>query len=118
MSNSKDSFDPEQPVVIKKNPPLPMPGYGLIFSESLAQEISEFVATPLFKKLKRAYALQRKDSIARRTLQSAQNVEWLMYYKGQASAVSLFFDDMEAVKKAFLDEHGEKSDRKESSYKK
>lgn len=118
MSNSKDSFDPELPVMIKKNPPLPIPGYGLVFSESLAQEISEFVGSPLFKKLKRAYALQRKDSIARRTLQSAQNVDWLMYYKGQASAVDLFFNDMEATKKVYLETNGEKVDKKQSSYKK
>lgn len=107
MSSSKKTegeeiFAPDQPVQIKKNPPLPQPGYGLIIREDLAQLISEFVDSPLFKKLERAYKLQALDRIGRMCLQSAQNVEWLMYYKGGAAYTKMFFDDMKQIKKSFI----------------
>lgn len=116
MSSSKtgsdEGFTPEKPILIKKNPPLPQPGYGLIFSEALAQQVSEFVDSPLFKTLKRVYALQAKDRTARQCLQGAQNTEWLMYYKGVAAAADIFFKDMEAAKKAYIDANSDEKDDK------
>lgn len=111
MSNSKideglHELETEK-VLLMEDAPVPQSGYGLIFSEQMAQEISEFVHSDLFKKLKRNYALQKKDRIARQALQGAQNLEWLFYFKGMAAAVDLFFKDMEAVSKELKDDDDE-----------
>ena len=118
MSNSKDRLDGDHEVVedsvrISTNAPIPQPGYGLYFSEQLAQAISEFTTTDLYKQLKANYALQKKDRIARQALNSAQNTEWLHYYKGMAAAVDLFFKDMESVAAAVIKtDDDDKSERK------
>ena len=121
MSNSKkkddEIFSPELPPQFKKNPPLPQPGYGLLFSEEQAQAISEFVATPLFKMLKRVYGLQAKDRAARQCLQGAQNVEWLMYYKGIAASADLIFKDLESTAKEYAKANDD-SDPEDKKYKK
>lgn len=103
MSNSNPpdglhELDTEK-VLLMEDAPVAQSGYGLIFSEATAQEISEFVHGDLFKKLKRNYALQKKDRIARQALNSAHNTEWLHYFKGMAAAVDLFFKDMESIAK-------------------
>lgn len=102
-SNKEDGmFPPDQPVKLAKRPPLPHAGYGLVFSEALAQEISEFVGSPLFKKLKKIYGLQAKDRAARMAINNANTVEWLHYYRGVAAAGQMFFEDMEKTHEAFL----------------
>lgn len=105
MSNSKvDGIDIEEieenQIILMSEAPTPQSGYGLVFSTELATEIAEFTETDLFKKLKRNYALQKKDIIARSALNNAHDVAWLHYYKGMAAIVDLFFKDMEAVAKA------------------
>ncbi len=105
MSNSKTSDKDlhkleDTKVLLMHEAPIPQGGYNLIFSEETAQKISEFVATDLFKTLKRTYALQKKDLIARQALNAAHDVPWLHYYKGMAAIVDLFFKDMEATAKA------------------
>ncbi len=104
MSNSKVDNIPieeieENEIILMTDAPTPQSGYGLIFSTAFAAEITEFTTTDLFKKLKKHYALQKKDIIARQSLNSAQSMEWMMYYKGMAAAVDLFFKDMIAVAK-------------------
>lgn len=121
MSNSKNKdgelFEPDKPVQIKKNPPMPQPGYGLVFSDAQAQQIAEFVDSPLFKMLKRVYALQAKTRTARQSLQAAQNVEWLMYYKGIAAAADLFFNDLESTKDEYNKANSD-ADPEDKKYKK
>ena len=101
MSNSKIESElheiEENKIVLMADAPMPQAGYGLVFPEGLAQEISEWTTTDLFKKLKRYYGLQKKDIVARSALNNANNTEWLHYYKGMAAAGDLFFKDMEAV---------------------
>ncbi len=89
----------ENQIILMSDAPTPQSGYGLIFPTELGAEIAEFVNSDLFKKLKRHYLLQKNDIIARSALNSAQNLEWLFYFKGMAAAVQLFFKDMEAVAK-------------------
>lgn len=102
-------------ITLLENAPVPQGGYGLIFSESMAQAIAEFTASELYKKLKSNYALQKKDRIARQALNSAHDVQWLHYYKGMAAAVDLFFRDMESVSEEYKKQQGDadtaKSDR-------
>lgn len=116
MSNSDGEDGPllpaDQPLRITRRLPLPHPGKGLIFSEAFAQEVSEFVASPFFKKLKRNYGLQAKDRAARNCLDSAQNTEWLMYWKGVAAASQLFFQDLREVHKSFVLANTERDERK------
>lgn len=90
----------ENQIILMQDAPTPQKGYGLVFPTELAAEIAEWTTTDLFKKLKRYYALQKKDIIARSALQNAHDVAWLNYYKGMAAIVDLFFKDMEAVAKA------------------
>lgn len=122
MSNSKNKdeeiFPEEAPIAIEKNPPLPQSGYGLIFSEQQAQVISEFVASPLFKMLKRVYGLQAKDRAARQCLQGANSMEWLMYYKGIAASADLFFKDMENAHKAFIAANTDEDEKNTRKHKK
>lgn len=105
MSNSdKEDLDNEYtpgPAQIVKRQPQLQAGFGLVFSESMAQRISEFVEDPLFKDLKKVYVLQAKTRAARQALSSAQNIEWLMFYKGVAAASQLFFNDLIQVKEAY-----------------
>jgi len=105
MSNSKIESElheiEENKIVLMADAPMPQAGYGLVFPEGLAQEISEWTTTDLFKKLKRYYGLQKKDIIARSAINNAHDVAWLHYYKGMAAIVDLFFKDMEAVAKEY-----------------
>lgn len=100
MSNSDENSD-SSPQITKRLPELPPPGYGLKFSEQQAQQITEFVKSPLFKMLKRVYGDQAKTRTARQCLSSAQNTEWLMYFKGIAAATDLFFTDLEKTADVF-----------------
>lgn len=123
MSNSKVDSDlhevEDDNISILENAPIPQGGYGLVFSEAMAQEISEFTTTELFKKLKAIYGLQKKDRIARQCLNSAHNTEWLHYFKGMAAAVELFFNDMEKTAEAFKKAHDDEIKKSgESQYKK
>lgn len=122
MSNNKEDgdeiFTPEQPLKILKNPPLIPAGYGLLFNQAMAQEISEWVDQPLFKKLKKVYALQAKTRTARQTLNSAQNIEWLNYYKGIAAAADIFFKDMEMVREEYLKANSDGDRKVEKKFKK
>jgi len=119
MSNSKELGIPieeieENEIILMAEAPTPQSGYGLFFSTEMAAKIADLVGTDIFKNLKRNYALQKKDIIARQTLNSAQNTEWLMYYKGMAAAVDLFFKDMEAVaKEVNKDDDAPEEDSKE-----
>lgn len=118
MSNSKNDGMHElekENIFIMGNAPVPHGGYSLIFSDELAAQISEFTTTPLFKELKRNYALQKKDLIARQALQSANTAEQLAWFKGMATSVSLFFTDMESVHKVIkkADDESEDSDSEE-----
>lgn len=113
MSTKTGDDDYLKPKIdITSNPRIVEPGYNLQFSEQLAQEISEFVSSPLFKKLKKVYGLQAKDRVARQCLNSANNTEWLHYYKGMAAATNIFFNDLEAVRTEILKQDKE-SDRKQ-----
>ena len=122
MSNSSDRLDAdhevEESVALSPNAPIPQPGYGLIFTEQAAQEISEFVASDLFRQLKSNYALQKKDRIARQALNSAHDVQWLHYFKGMAAAVDLFFKDMESIAGEYMKSEGDSETRSERKYKK
>lgn len=116
-SNIEDHALEDENISVQPNAPTPQPGYGIAFDEGLAQAVSEFTKDDLFKKLKSNYALQKKDRIARQCLNSAQNTEWLHYFKGMAAAVDLFFSDMENVakeyQKANSDDDTESSDKKQ-----
>lgn len=91
---------------------MPHAGKGLVFSEEFAEQISTFVASPFFKKLKRVYAPQAKDRAARYCLNSAQNTQWLMFYKGMAQSAHLFFADLEETRVAVLKRNTDPEDRK------
>jgi len=116
MGSNKDNdtslFPAEQPLKIRKYPPLPQAGYGLVFSDAVAQEISEFVDSPVYRKLKKIYALQAKDRAARTALNSAQSMEWLSYYKGMAASADLFFKDMDATKKAYIERNADSESKR------
>lgn len=116
MGSNKDNdtslFPAEHPLKIRKYPPLPQPGYGLIFSQAVAQEISEFVDSPIYRKLKKIYGLQAKDRAARTALNNAQSIEWLSYYRGIAASADLFFKDMEAAKKAYLEANSDSTSKR------
>lgn len=101
MDDLDEEFMPQEAKIVKRQPQL-QAGYGLVFSEALAQQISEFVESPLFKQLKSNYGLQARTRAARQALSSAQDVEWLMFYKGVAAASQLFFNDLKQVKEAYL----------------
>lgn len=112
MSNSenKEKLD-DLHIEITPDNFIPHGGYGIIFSEEMAQRISEFVASDFYKLLKKTYPLQKKDKIARQALQGANNTEWLHYFKGMAAAVDLFFQDMEAVHKEFVKANSDEDDK-------
>jgi len=116
MSNSdkgeEELIKPDQPVKILKNPPLPNAGYGLLFRQDLAQQISEFVSSSFYKRLKKTYALQAKDRAARIALNGANNMEWLSYYKGIAASTDLFFKDMEAAKEEYIKADSDETTKK------
>lgn len=119
MSNSDDDlFPPDEPVRIKKKAATPLPGYGLVFSEAMAMQISELVASPFFKKLKETYSIKAKDRAARKCLNSAQNLEWLMYWKGMAAAADIFFLDLEATRQEFLAQSSDTNPKEEKKFKK
>lgn len=118
MSNSNVNGIPieeitENEIILMQDAPTPQGGYGLVFSTEMATEIAEFVGTDLFKKLKRNYALQKKDIIARSSLNNVHDVAWLNYYKGMAAIVDLFFKDMEAVAKAVNKDDDKDTDSEE-----
>lgn len=99
MTNSKDE-DLDRVKVTKKNPQLTPPGYQIELSEAQAITIAEFVDSNTFKLLKNVYVAQRKDHIARTCLNSAQTDVQLHYFKGMVAELSLFFRNLEGVKKA------------------
>lgn len=101
MSDSKDKGGVEHKIVLEKNAPLPPAGYEIVFDEELAKDIAEFVSSPFYKRLKRAYRNQAIGRAARQCLSSANDVTWLHYYKGMAASTQFFFIDMEATQKAY-----------------
>lgn len=115
MANDDGIFPEDDDLRIKKKPPIPRAGKGLVFSEEFAEQIAAFVASPLFKKLKRIYGLQAKDRAARMCLNSAQNTEWLMFYKGIAQSAHLFFADMEETRSSVIKRN---TDPDETNFKK
>ncbi len=111
MSNSNDDHQlQDEKIVLMQDAPIPQGGYGLVFSEEMAAEISQFTETKLFKDLKRIYGLQKKDNIGRQCLQSANDEKWLHYFKGMAACVDLFFKDMESTAKEYRKAQGTDTD--------
>ncbi len=103
MTNSEPEYDPPAKVQINhRTPKVTPPGWDLVVSEAHAQMISEFVASPTFKVLKKVVIPQRKDLIARAALNGAQFNEQLFYYKGMAAELKLLFKALESVRSEFI----------------
>lgn len=113
MTNSEPEYDPPAQVQIKPRPPkVTPPGWNIVVSEAHAQMISEFVASPTFKLLKKVIIPQRKDLIARAALNGAQFNEQLFYYKGMAAELKLLFKALEAIQQEFKKRDGEADKKK------
>lgn len=102
MSNSEEEVDRVK--ITKSAPKLTPPGYTIQLSTEQAVQIAQFVDSPIFKLLERVYVAQRKDHIARTLLNAGQTVDNLYYFKGMAAELVLFFQNLQAVKKALAEE--------------
>lgn len=103
MSNSEE---PEAEIKITaKGPKLTAPGYEIELSEAHAQVIAEFVGSPAFHILKKIFAAQRKDHIARMALNDAQDEKRLHYYKGMAAELVLLFKTLKLIKTKYNAQH-------------
>lgn len=113
MTNSEPEYDPPAKVQIKPRPPkVTPPGWDLVVSEAHAQMISEFVASPTYKILKKVVIPQRKDLIARAALNGAQFNEQLYYYKGMAAELKLFMKALQTIQDEYKKRDGEGEHKK------
>lgn len=109
MSNGDE---PAADIKIQTKAPKITPlGWQIRLTEVQAQEISQFVSSPLYRTLKTVFSRQRVDQIARAALQSCIEVKELYLYKGMATEHKMFFKALEEVKKT-LDKKNEEEAKK------
>lgn len=73
------------------------------------------MSTPGWKVLQNVFVAQRKDNIARMTLNSADNFERVRYFQGMAAELALFFQTTKMLKKEFLKEEEKSAEETEEN---